>query len=66
MTHEPFIVITAPRFTAGIGFSQGKAVELPTRIDFMLGWTPGKIEAYATQKGWKFEWINPKETEDGR
>lgn len=65
MTHEPFIVITAPHFVAGIGLRYGYAVEYPPIVKYMAGWRATKIEEYATSKGWKFEWIDPKETVNG-
>lgn len=62
MTHGPFIVITAPHFVAGVGFKHGIAWEFPPIVKYMAGWRANKIEAYAESKGWKFEWIDPRES----
>lgn len=64
MTHEPFIVITAPHFVAGIGFRDGVAAEMPPIVKYMAGWRASKVESYATIKGWKFEWTDPRESPD--
>jgi hypothetical protein len=51
------IRIEAPHFCAGCGIEHGRVTWAAPILAYMVGWTEGRVLAYALRKGWKAERI---------
>lgn len=47
--------ISAPHFVACIGFTNGRATQVPDNLKELTGCTVAQVQAYAERQHWKFK-----------